>query len=53
MTDTWIKSEDTATPAALSNNLYFSHTPRLTGRRGGTRLLISNNRKCIALPSLV
>ncbi len=48
----WIKPEDTATPAALSNNFSFSHTPLLTGRGGGTGLLISNDRKCIPLPSL-
>ncbi len=33
------------TPAALSNTLYFSHTPRQVGRGGGTGLLISNNWK--------
>ena len=31
LTETWIKPEDTATPAALSNNFSFSHTPRLIG----------------------
>ncbi len=46
------KPEDTATPAALSNNFSFSHTPRLTGRGGGTGLLSSNDWKCIPLPSL-
>ncbi len=51
LTETWIKPEDNATPAALSNNL-FSHTPRLTGRGGGTGLLISNNWKFAPLPSL-
>ncbi len=30
----------------------FSHTPRLTGRGGGTGLLISNDWKFIPLPSL-
>ncbi|XP_051501703.1 uncharacterized protein LOC127410477 [Myxocyprinus asiaticus] len=35
LTETWIRPEDTATPAALSNN-FFSHTPRHTGRGGGT-----------------
>ncbi|XP_051998462.1 uncharacterized protein LOC127654933 isoform X3 [Xyrauchen texanus] len=43
LTETWIRPEDTATPAALSNNLSFSHTPRHTGRGGGTGLLIHNN----------
>ncbi len=33
------------TPAALSNTLSFSHTPRQVGRGGGTGLLISNNWK--------
>ncbi|KAI2661089.1 putative RNA-directed DNA polymerase from transposon BS [Labeo rohita] len=27
LTETWIRPEDSATPAALSNNFYFSHTP--------------------------
>ncbi len=44
LTETWIKPEDNATPAALSINLSFSHTPRLTGRGGGTGLLISNDK---------
>ncbi len=56
LTETWIKPEDNATPAALSNNFSFSHIPRLTGRGGGTGLLISNgnfgNWKFTALPSL-
>ncbi len=51
LTETWIKPEDNATPAALSNNLSFSHTPRLTGRGGGTGLLISNNWKFTPLSS--
>ncbi len=45
LTETWIHPEDSATPAALSNNLSFSHTPRQVGRGGGTGLLISNNWK--------
>ncbi len=52
LTETWIKPEDTDTPAALSNNFSFSHTPRLTGQGGGTGLLISNDWKCIPFPSL-
>ncbi|XP_051561664.1 uncharacterized protein LOC127445552 [Myxocyprinus asiaticus] len=36
LTETWIHPEDTATPAALSNNFSFSHTPRNTSRGGGT-----------------
>ncbi|XP_052427732.1 uncharacterized protein LOC127969711 [Carassius gibelio] len=52
LTETWIKPEDTATPAALSNNFSFSHSPRLTGRGGGTGLLISNDWKFTPLPYL-
>ncbi len=39
LTETWIRPEDSATPAALSNNFSFSHTPRQVGRGGGTGLL--------------
>ncbi len=46
LTETWIRPEDSATPAALSHNFSFSHTPRQVGRGGGTGLLISNNWKC-------
>ncbi len=52
LTEIWIKPEDNATPTALFNNFSFSHTPRLTGRGGGTGLLISNDWKFIPLPSL-
>ncbi len=52
LTETWIKPEDTATPAALSTNFTFSHTPRTIGRGGGTGLLISNEWKFELLPSL-
>ena len=45
LTETWIKPEDTATPAALSTNFTCSHTPRTTGRGGGTGLLISKDWK--------
>ncbi len=45
LTETWIRPEDSATPAALSDNFSFSHTPRQVGRGGGTGLLISNNWK--------
>ncbi len=41
LTETWIRPEDSATPAALSHNFSFSHTPRQVG----TGLLISNNWK--------
>ncbi len=47
LTETWIRPEDSATPAALSNNFSFSHTPRQVGRGGGTGLLISNNWKIL------
>ncbi|XP_056096870.1 uncharacterized protein LOC130100759 [Rhinichthys klamathensis goyatoka] len=52
LTETWIRPEDTVTPAALSTNFTFSHTPRLTGRGGGTGLLISNDWKFDPLPPL-
>ncbi len=45
LTETWIRPEDLATPAALSNNFSFSHTPRPVRKGGGTGLLISNNWK--------
>ncbi len=45
LTETWIRPEDSATPAALSNNFSFSHTPRQVRKGGGTGLLISNNWK--------
>ncbi len=41
LTETWIRPEDSATPAALANNFSFSHTPRQVGWGGGTGLLIS------------
>ncbi|XP_051967077.1 uncharacterized protein LOC127632506 isoform X1 [Xyrauchen texanus] len=43
LTETWIRPEDTATTAALSNNFSFSNTPQHTGRGGGTGLLMHNN----------
>jgi len=49
-TETWIRPEDSATPAALSNNFSLSHTPRQSGR-GSTGLLISNNWKYSTLSS--
>ncbi|XP_059371004.1 uncharacterized protein LOC132108316 [Carassius carassius] len=51
LTETWIKPEDTATPAALSTNFTCSHTPRTTGRGGGTGLLISKEWKFDLQPS--
>ncbi len=33
LTETWIKPEDNATPAALSNNFSFSHTPPFDWKR--------------------
>ncbi len=44
LTETWIRPEDSATPAALSNN-FSSYTPRQVRKGGGTGLLISNNSK--------
>ncbi len=44
LTETWIRPEDSATPAALSNNFSFSHTPRQVGH-DSTGLLISNKWK--------
>ncbi|XP_056587791.1 uncharacterized protein LOC130408324 isoform X1 [Triplophysa dalaica] len=52
LTETWIRPEDSATPAALSTNYSFSHTPRQTGRGGGTGLLITNDWKYSTLSSL-
>ncbi len=34
LTENWIRPEDSATPADLSNNLAVSHTPRQVGRGG-------------------
>ncbi len=36
LTETWICPKDSATPAALSNNFSFSHTPRLVRKDGDT-----------------
>ncbi len=52
LTETWIRQENSATPAALSNNFSFSHTPRQVGRGGSTGLVISNNRKYSTLSPL-
>ncbi|XP_076854565.1 uncharacterized protein LOC143509593 [Brachyhypopomus gauderio] len=42
LTETWITPENSATPAALSSAFSFSHSPRQTGRGGGTGLLLSS-----------
>ncbi|XP_076833251.1 uncharacterized protein LOC143478173 [Brachyhypopomus gauderio] len=42
VTETWITPENSATPAALSSAFSFSHSPRQTGRGGGTGLLLSS-----------
>ncbi len=42
--ETWIRPEDSATPAELSNN-FFSHSPCQVRKGGGTCLLISNHWK--------
>ncbi|XP_073767046.1 uncharacterized protein isoform X2 [Danio rerio] len=52
LTETWLRPEDTATHATLSANFSFSHTPRQTGRGGGTGLLISKEWKFTLIPSL-
>ncbi|KAK3517526.1 hypothetical protein QTP70_012612 [Hemibagrus guttatus] len=36
LTETWISPKNTATPAALSSAYTFSHSPRESGRGGGT-----------------
>ncbi|KAI4882525.1 hypothetical protein NFI96_013770 [Prochilodus magdalenae] len=36
LTETWIKHENLSTPATLSSAYNFSHSPRQTGRGGGT-----------------
>ncbi|KAG5848596.1 hypothetical protein ANANG_G00100180, partial [Anguilla anguilla] len=36
LTETWITPGNTATSAALSSSFSFSHTPRPSGRGGGT-----------------
>ncbi|KAK3505952.1 hypothetical protein QTP70_003342 [Hemibagrus guttatus] len=36
LTETWIPPQNTATPAALSSAYIFSHSPRESGRAGGT-----------------
>ncbi|KAI4876884.1 hypothetical protein NFI96_029051, partial [Prochilodus magdalenae] len=36
LTETWITHENSSTPAALSSAFNFSHSPRQTGRGGGT-----------------
>ncbi|KAM9485904.1 uncharacterized protein ACWYII_005901 [Salvelinus alpinus] len=43
LTETWITTDNTATPTALSSSAHvFSHTPRASGQRGGgTGILIS------------
>ncbi len=43
LTETWIRPEDSATPATVSNDFSFSHTPHQVRKGGGTGLLISNN----------
>ncbi|XP_073768781.1 uncharacterized protein [Danio rerio] len=52
LTETWLRPEDTATHATLSANFSFSHTPRHTGRGGGTGLLISKEWKFTLITSL-
>ena len=49
LTETWIRPENTATPAALMNNYVFSHTSRLSGRGGRTGFLVFNDWKLTQL----
>ncbi|XP_039676194.1 uncharacterized protein LOC120571356 [Perca fluviatilis] len=41
LTETWITPTHTSSPAALSSAHSFTHSPRPTGRGGGTGLLIN------------
>ena len=50
LTETWISPENSATPAALSTAYSFSHTPRPSGRGGGTGLLILQKWSYQVLP---
>ena len=45
LTETWIKPENTATPAALSAGFSFTHSPRVGRHGGGTGLLIADKWK--------
>ncbi|XP_064181266.1 uncharacterized protein LOC135249679 [Anguilla rostrata] len=36
LTETWISPDNSSTPTALSSSFSFSHTPRPSGRGGGT-----------------
>ncbi|KAK3561324.1 hypothetical protein QTP86_030626 [Hemibagrus guttatus] len=50
LTETWISPENTTTPAALSSAYTFSHSPRESGRGGGTGLLLSQRWCSSPLP---
>ncbi|KAK3523359.1 hypothetical protein QTP86_029866 [Hemibagrus guttatus] len=50
LTETWIPPQNTATPAALSSAYTFSHSPRESGRGGGTGLLLSQRWCTSPLP---
>ncbi|KAK3510972.1 hypothetical protein QTP70_027796, partial [Hemibagrus guttatus] len=50
LTETWIPPQNTATPAALSSAYTFSHSPRESGRGGGTGLLLSQRWCSSPLP---
>ena len=52
LTETWIRPENTVTPAALSIDSTFSHTPRPIGRGGGTGVLLSKYWKFTKLSPL-
>ncbi|KAI4875089.1 hypothetical protein NFI96_025166, partial [Prochilodus magdalenae] len=55
LTETWITHENSSTPAALSSVFNFFHSPRQTGRSGGTGLLLSRkwNFTPLSFPHLV
>ncbi|XP_027140117.1 uncharacterized protein LOC109140565 [Larimichthys crocea] len=50
LTETWLKTENTATRAALSAAHSFSHTPHLSKRGGGTGVLVNNKWNYAPLP---
>lgn len=43
LTETWVRPENTVTPTALSVDAVFSHTPRSSGRGGGTGIIFSQS----------
>ncbi|XP_053478321.1 uncharacterized protein LOC128606311 [Ictalurus furcatus] len=49
LSETWIHTVNTATPASLDSNFNFSHTSRSNRRGGGTGLLLSKTWKFVCL----